>query len=254
MTYGDMMSLLLTFFVLIVSFSSMQEAKFKQAALSLQEAFGVMASARIGDRAQRRRWCRTTIPATAASEFLYEVRNLERAVLDDRQEQDVEVEIRDDGVLFRMNAPFLFASGAAELRPEATPLLDRLGRMLPQVPRRGPRRGPHRHRARELDAISLQLGTVGHPRRGGGTILSRSGPAAGAPGGHGLRGAPAGGGQRRPPGSGGQPAGGDPPEVARAGNAARATCPWAGPKPPPGCPTRTGANRRCPWCRRSSIR
>ena len=32
MTYGDMMSLLLTFFVLIVSFSSMQETKFEQAA------------------------------------------------------------------------------------------------------------------------------------------------------------------------------------------------------------------------------
>ena len=38
MTYGDMMSLLLTFFVLIVSFSSMQETKFEQAAKSLAKA------------------------------------------------------------------------------------------------------------------------------------------------------------------------------------------------------------------------
>ena len=44
MTYGDMMSLLLTFFVLIVSFSSMQQTKFEQAANSLRDAFGVLAS------------------------------------------------------------------------------------------------------------------------------------------------------------------------------------------------------------------
>ncbi len=44
MTYGDMMSLLLTFFVLIVSFSSMQETKFEQAANSLKDAFGVLAT------------------------------------------------------------------------------------------------------------------------------------------------------------------------------------------------------------------
>ena len=50
MTYGDMMSLLLTFFVLIVSFSSMQEAKFKDAALSLRQAFGVAADDRGGTK------------------------------------------------------------------------------------------------------------------------------------------------------------------------------------------------------------
>ncbi len=133
MTYGDMMSLLLTFFVLIVSFSSMQEAKFQQAAQSLKDAFGVMAMPEsvielntplVPDR-----------PSDGGDlEFLYEVRNIEKAVLDAEQEQDVQVEIRDDGVLFRMTAPFLFASGAAELLPEALPLLDRLGRMFRKFP------------------------------------------------------------------------------------------------------------------------
>ena len=36
MTYGDMMSLLLCFFVLIVSFSTMQEVKFQQAIQSIR--------------------------------------------------------------------------------------------------------------------------------------------------------------------------------------------------------------------------
>ena len=41
-TYGDMMTLLLTFFVLILSFSSIQEAGFKQAMGSLQGALGIL--------------------------------------------------------------------------------------------------------------------------------------------------------------------------------------------------------------------
>ena len=43
MTYGDMMSLLLTFFVLIVSFSTVQDAGFKSAMGSLQGALGILA-------------------------------------------------------------------------------------------------------------------------------------------------------------------------------------------------------------------
>lgn len=41
-TYGDLMSLLLTFFVLIVSFSSIQNVKFQKALGSLKAALGVL--------------------------------------------------------------------------------------------------------------------------------------------------------------------------------------------------------------------
>ncbi|MFN2371828.1 MAG: flagellar motor protein MotB [Candidatus Krumholzibacteriia bacterium] len=133
MTYGDMMSLLLTFFVLIVSFSSMQEVKFEQAAKSLKDAFGVMAKPEAV--------IELNVPLVPTDtfresdlEFLYEIRSVEKEVLDREVQDDVQVEIRDDGVLFRMNAPFLFDSGRAELRPEAAPVLDRLGRMFRKFP------------------------------------------------------------------------------------------------------------------------
>ncbi len=133
MTYGDMMSLLLTFFVLIVSFSSMQETKFEQAAKSLKDAFGVLAKPEAVIELN------TPLvpnhePRETDLEFLYEVRSVEKMVLDQKHEQDVQVEIRDDGVLFRMTAPFLFGSGQAELLPEAAPLLDRMGRMFRKFP------------------------------------------------------------------------------------------------------------------------
>lgn len=41
-TYGDLMSLLLTFFVLLLSFSSVHEEEFRKAMASLQGALGVM--------------------------------------------------------------------------------------------------------------------------------------------------------------------------------------------------------------------
>ncbi|MEA4883655.1 MAG: flagellar motor protein MotB [Clostridia bacterium] len=41
-TYGDMMSLLLTFFILLYSFSVLDLQRFRQAMISLQRAFGVL--------------------------------------------------------------------------------------------------------------------------------------------------------------------------------------------------------------------
>jgi len=40
-TFGDMMSLLLTFFILLLSFASMEQAKFQVIASSMNKAFGV---------------------------------------------------------------------------------------------------------------------------------------------------------------------------------------------------------------------
>ena len=41
-TYGDMMSLLLTFFVLMISFSTIHEEEFEKAIASLHGAFGML--------------------------------------------------------------------------------------------------------------------------------------------------------------------------------------------------------------------
>jgi chemotaxis protein MotB len=134
MTYGDMMSLLLTFFVLIVSFSSMQETKFEQAAQSLKVAFNVLEKPEAVIELNTPIVPRKEYDTPADLEFLFEVRSIEKVVLEQQQEKDVQVEITDEGVLFRMSAPFLFASGQAELLPEAAPLLDRLARMFRKFP------------------------------------------------------------------------------------------------------------------------
>ncbi|MFH1844464.1 MAG: OmpA family protein [bacterium] len=132
MTYGDMMSLLLCFFVLIVSFSSMQEAKFQEAAISLQGAFGVMKSPPTVVNLKK-----VVIPHLAKKEredIIYEVRKLEQSLLDDQADREVEVTITEQGVNFRINAPFLFASGTADLKETTVAVLEKLDAFCEKFP------------------------------------------------------------------------------------------------------------------------
>jgi chemotaxis protein MotB len=132
MTYGDMMSLLLTFFVLIVSFSSMQETKFKQAAASLADAFGVMTSAESVIEFNT-----PIVPNHSPqkdAEVLYEVRTIEKLLLEEGLQDQVEVNVTEEGVLFRINAPFMFTSGGADLKNEPKTVLDKLASFFNKFP------------------------------------------------------------------------------------------------------------------------
>jgi chemotaxis protein MotB len=132
-TYGDMMSLLLTFFVLIVSFSAMQESKFQQAAGSLKAAFGVL-SAPESVIAFNDPLVPAHYPTEEEADVLYEVRAVEKIILDEGLDKQVAVEVRDEGVLFRLNAPFLFKSGGAELAEEPKGVLAEMSRFFTKFP------------------------------------------------------------------------------------------------------------------------
>lgn len=133
MTYGDMMSLLLTFFVLIVSFSSMQEAKFNEAANSLHVAFGVLKDPTSIIEFNDPRAPEST-PEITETDELYEVRAVEREILDAGLDEQIAVEVRDDGVLFRVNAPFLFESGGAVLAQAPQGILAEMSQLFTKYP------------------------------------------------------------------------------------------------------------------------
>jgi chemotaxis protein MotB len=133
MTYADMMSLLLTFFVLIVSFSSMQQSKFQQAAQSLQTAFGVMPHNETAINFDNPIMPRQEYDSED-SEIYFEVRQMEAMIAEQGLDRDMEVEVQDNGVLFRIDAPFLFTSGESDLKSDSRQLLDRLVRFLEKFP------------------------------------------------------------------------------------------------------------------------
>jgi chemotaxis protein MotB len=123
-TYGDMMSLLLCFFVLLVSMSSIHEAKFRQALGSLLGALGVMRmdSAVIEHE-------ELPVPERYQREF-----EKVREQFDEFREELVELELdgavdvteTDEGMLVRMSNPILFDTGKADIKQEGYGVLRRL--------------------------------------------------------------------------------------------------------------------------------
>jgi len=133
MTYADMMSLLLTFFVLIVSFSSMQHSKFQQAAQSLQEAFGLLEHQESLIEFRNPVYPdHTSDPEDMA--VYYEMQDIEQVILDRGLDKEVEIQLQENGLMFRIQAPFLFASGQAELRDEPRQVLKELSALFRKFP------------------------------------------------------------------------------------------------------------------------
>jgi len=160
MTFADLMTLLMCFFVLLLAFSEMDVAKFKQLSGSMKDAFGVQAEVEV-----------KTIPkgtSVVAQEFspgkpeptaLNEVRQFtidsNRNTLDalDRELQEIKetreharrmrlalkeeiekgsVEIETEGmkVIVRIMENPSFDSGYADVRPEFMPVLEKIADMI----------------------------------------------------------------------------------------------------------------------------
>ncbi|RKY63777.1 MAG: hypothetical protein DRP99_03410 [Candidatus Latescibacterota bacterium] len=126
-TYGDLMSLLLTFFVLIASFSSIELAKFKQAIGSFLGALGVLES----DRG------RITYSETFVSYQSSLNRSLEQLswyIYREGLQNMVSVYKSKEGVRIRIGNPLLFELGRAEVKPKAREFLREIAFMLADLP------------------------------------------------------------------------------------------------------------------------
>ncbi len=128
-TYGDLMSLLLTFFVLLLSFSTISEEDFNQAMMSLQGAFSIM---------PRFSGVVSNIPRTRQQkeESVHNVaRRLRRRIQVLGLEKEVKIDYDARGGL-KISFPdnVLFEPGSEELKPEALPLLDDVTGILAEMP------------------------------------------------------------------------------------------------------------------------
>jgi len=126
-TYGDMMTLLLCFFVLIVSFSTMEIEKFKAAAASLKGALSSlpyqtkvlpspvqMTRETKGEKKQK---SRRRSRAIAKLRKMIRERNLGKIVKVRENQAGVHVTIGD---------PALFDSGRTEIKPGILPILNQI--------------------------------------------------------------------------------------------------------------------------------
>jgi len=124
-TYGDMMTLLLTFFVLIVSFSSVEQVKFKAAISSIQEGLGIWPS-NAGLLPTMVLFETSPEQAKEAAEMVEDVaKALEENAID-----QVEIYNTPAGIRLIISDPVLFRTGRAEIRPEFRDLLVNIAEII----------------------------------------------------------------------------------------------------------------------------
>ncbi len=131
-TYGDLMSLLLTFFVLLVSFSSIELAKFQKAMGSLKGALGVL------PKEQSVLWQKEPVFPQLSD---FENRRVQKVISELRNvikkkglKDNVSLDATEDGIIIRIDSPILFDLGKAELKPASFPILDKILEMTQKWP------------------------------------------------------------------------------------------------------------------------
>ncbi len=136
-TFADLSTLLLTFFVLLLSFANMDVVQFRMALGSVKEALGVQFE-HPGDMMGM-----TTSPialskqeSTAALPLFDEMQLLKRIKAEAKEkglEDVLEAELGDRGVLIRVKGQLLFAGGEATLRQEGKETLDAIALIATEI-------------------------------------------------------------------------------------------------------------------------
>ena len=159
-TFSDLMNLLLCFFVLLFSMSSVDVEKFELVVASLQSSFSIMPSggASIGDGLMvssgvsqlpmldvyYNEMANTQVEEEEEGEKNLKEEYQENALAESEEmaehieklaeqygiQDQVEVDFNAEYVLLNLNGTLLFDSGKAELKSEAQPLIEKIGKIL----------------------------------------------------------------------------------------------------------------------------
>ncbi len=133
-TFADLMSLLLTFFILVLSFANMDIVRFRDMLGSIQQAFGVQVKRRDADYVafSPTQFERKDIEISRENEQILSMVVQLRTILQDDEtlQKSSGVEADDQGLVLRVDNATLFNPGSAELRPEAKQALDAVIRIL----------------------------------------------------------------------------------------------------------------------------
>ena len=129
-TYGDIMTLLLTFFVLLISYSTVQEEAFRRALASFQEALGMLPYEHSVIQFEKVPAVRFS-PTIPPHEIVRRIRNAAYAA---GMRGRLSVREEREGIRITIQSPILFDSGKADLRSEAFPIMNELVKILKESP------------------------------------------------------------------------------------------------------------------------
>jgi chemotaxis protein MotB len=134
-TFGDLMSLLLCFFVLLLSFSEMDRQKYKELSGSLQDAFGVQREKQVFDTPQGQKiiakdFDQEAITLSKETDIIEQVREAIRGSFGPYSDL---IEFDSDDVhkvRIRLMGESTFDSGKADIRESMQPLLVKIAEVF----------------------------------------------------------------------------------------------------------------------------
>lgn len=137
-TFCDTMTLLLTFFVLLYSFSTVDAAKFKQIASSLQSVLTGETGTSIldfnvksGEVPLVGEPVPTTTPSNSSEDVYQKVQSF---IKTNKLESTVVIKSDSRGVIIQLKANILFQSGKAEIINKSKPVLDSINALVATLP------------------------------------------------------------------------------------------------------------------------
>jgi len=136
LTYGDLMTQLVCFFVLLMSFATMSSMKFREVVVSLQHALtgtGVLSAWRSAvDEVPR------SMKHRLEDEKLLDLKTTVDEFLEENEMLgSVETEIRESGLVITlkdMGSPVFFGSADARIKEESYPILNKIGELIKGLP------------------------------------------------------------------------------------------------------------------------
>jgi chemotaxis protein MotB len=131
-TFADMVTLLLTFFVLLLSFANTDTQKFKDMLGSLKDAFGTQKE-EIGEFERNRAEIIESTPnimdVKEREKFLF-FQEMKRVISKNKLSGRTKLEMEADGLRLRVEGQAFFKTGSAEISPEIYGLLDEIKKLL----------------------------------------------------------------------------------------------------------------------------
>ena len=129
-TYGDLLTLLLAFFVVMFAIANTDLEKFRELVTSLQRAFGRVEESAAG--------AEVTPPALEGSsakerDFQAIQAQVKEFLARNAEPLPLEAYLTDEGIVLVLSGTLLFPSGDAELRPEGIPLLQEVITVLQRL-------------------------------------------------------------------------------------------------------------------------
>ena len=122
-TYGDMVTLVLCFFIALFAFSSIDSRKYQQMQLSLRAAFGGKGGVLTGSPSV---FDAQIIPAPVQQMY----QELKKAIENTRWKGQAEVSITERGITISFKEKLFFNIGSASIAREAYPVLESVGEIL----------------------------------------------------------------------------------------------------------------------------